>query len=303
MKRDHGRDALLPADEEDGRKRSRATDGAASTPAGSLSSEEDQELSASASGGAAAATEGSSSEGEYDLEAEVASAGGDESEDEQTQGDTSSGLLFKNDYSALKLKPDHESRPLWICPHTRHIILEAFSPIAEKAIDFLIAISEPVSRPTHIHEYKLTPFSLYAAVSVGLGTSDIIEVLNRLSKVPVPPDVVAFINQCTRSYGKVKVVVKHNRYFVESSYPNILQRLLRDPVIHKARVFPAAGTEGAISKDGIITQKVSQMDDVGVGGLPKQPAEEKSGGEAGGDVDLVTAAVLDNEDEDDAEGI
>jgi hypothetical protein len=56
------------------------------------------------------------------------------------------------------------------------------------------------SRPSFIHEYKLTPYSLYAAVSVGLQTEDIIDVcqcyspllldlpcsrkvLNRLSKV------------------------------------------------------------------------------------------------------------------------
>jgi len=38
-------------------------------------------------------------------------------------------------------------------------------------------------RPAHIHEYKLTPYSLYAAVSVGLEAEDIIEMLNRLSKV------------------------------------------------------------------------------------------------------------------------
>ena len=36
------------------------------------------------------------------------------------------------------------------------------------ATEFLIAIAEPVSRPTYIHEYVLTPYSLYAAMSVGL---------------------------------------------------------------------------------------------------------------------------------------
>lgn len=50
------------------------------------------------------------------------------------------------DFSWLHLKPDHQSRPLWISPEDGHIILEAFSPIAEQAQDFLTAISEPVSR-------------------------------------------------------------------------------------------------------------------------------------------------------------
>lgn len=33
-----------------------------------------------------------------------------------------------------------------------HIFLESFSPVYKHAHDFLIAISEPVCRPEHIHE-------------------------------------------------------------------------------------------------------------------------------------------------------
>ena len=56
-----------------------------------------------------------------------------------------SHMFMDQDFSWLQLKPDHASRPLWISPEG-HIILEAFSPIAEQAQDFLVAISEPVSR-------------------------------------------------------------------------------------------------------------------------------------------------------------
>ena len=31
--------------------------------------------------------------------------------------------------------------------------------------------------------------------------------------------IVHFLQDCTLSYGKVKLVLKHNRYFVESSFP------------------------------------------------------------------------------------
>lgn len=52
---------------------------------------------------------------------------------------------------------------------------------------------QPVCRPEHIHEYRLTAYSLYAAVSVGLQTSDIIEYLRRLSKTSIPDGIVEFI--------------------------------------------------------------------------------------------------------------
>lgn len=57
-----------------------------------------------------------------------------------------SHIFMDQDFSWLHLKADHASRPLWIGPDDGHIILEAFSPIAEQAQDFLVAISEPVSR-------------------------------------------------------------------------------------------------------------------------------------------------------------
>lgn len=83
-----------------------------------------------------------------------------------------------------------------VCVHQApdgHIFLEAFSPVYKYAQDFLVAIAEPVCRPSHVHEYKLTAYSLYAAVSVGLQTSDIIEYLQKLSKTSVPDGIVQFI--------------------------------------------------------------------------------------------------------------
>ncbi|CAJ0575554.1 unnamed protein product, partial [Mesorhabditis spiculigera] len=130
----------------------------------------------------------------------------------------------------MPLKDDHASRPLWVSPDG-HIFLESFSPVYKHAHDFLIAIAEPVCRPEFIHEYQLTAYSLYAAVSVGFQTGDIIEYLDRLSKSALPEGIRQFIQVCTLSYGKVKLVLKHNRYYIESRHSEVIQRLLKDPVI------------------------------------------------------------------------
>uniref|UniRef100_A0A6G3ME51 General transcription and DNA repair factor IIH helicase subunit XPB (Trinotate prediction) n=1 Tax=Henneguya salminicola TaxID=69463 RepID=A0A6G3ME51_HENSL len=146
----------------------------------------------------------------------------------------------KNEYGAkdytkdLTLKNDHMSRPLWVTPDG-HIFLESFSPVYKHAHDFLITIAEPVSRPEFIHEYKLTAYSLYAAVSVGLETTDIVEYLTRLSKTNIPTGIIQFIKACTLSYGKIKLVLKENSYFVESLYPDDIQKLLKDPTIQTCR--------------------------------------------------------------------
>ena len=120
-----------------------------------------------------------------------------------------------HDYRRLKLKDDHEKRPIWISPDNK-IFLEAFSPIQGDATDFLIAIAEPVSRPTYIHEYVLTPYSLYAAVSVGLTKESIFNALEKFSKnAEIPQDVKHYIDNYTSSYGKASLVLRENRYFIE----------------------------------------------------------------------------------------
>ncbi|KAI0346583.1 DNA repair helicase rad25 [Trametopsis cervina] len=204
-----------------------------------------------------------------------------------------SHIFQEQDFSWLNLKPDHASRPLWISPEDGHIILEAFSPIAEQAQDFLVAISEPVSRPSFIHEYKITSYSLYAAVSVGLQTEDIIEVLNRLSKVPVPESITTFIRGRTLSYGKVKLVLKHNKYFVESSHPETLQVLLKDKVIRDARVHTQA-VDNSIKGNTFTTSKAPVKGNLVIPGTKE--AEKKTDGKApngapGSDAQLFTSVV------------
>ena len=195
--------------------------------------------------------------------------------------------------SQMNLRPDHDSRPLWVAPNG-HIFLEAFSPVYKHAHDFLIAISEPVCRPEHIHEYKLTSYSLYAAVSVGLQTEDIIEYLTRLSKCSLPEGIVDYIKLCTLSYGKVKLVLKHNRYFVESNHPETLQLLLKDPVIQECRL--RLDTEELITEEGGTTV------------VPKfNTKKEGEGGEPSKDVEGVPEDIqtfyskIDAEDEEDEE--
>lgn len=177
--------------------------------------------------GSAAATSNNDAEG-----VPAAAAANAETNDDTVAEDEYGAKDYR---SQMELKLDHTNRPLWVAPNG-HIFLESFSPVYKHAHDFLIAIAEPVCRPEHIHEYKLTAYSLYAAVSVGLQTNDIIEYLKRLSKTTIPAGIVEFIQLCTLSYGKVKLVLKHNKYFVESAHPEVLQKLLKDPVVQACRL-------------------------------------------------------------------
>jgi DNA excision repair protein ERCC-3 len=104
------------------------------------------------------------------------------------------------------------------------------------------------------NRYALTPHSLYAAVSVGLETATVLTVLNRLSKARLlacvsagvdcdasqalihplpraqthlPREIELFVRECTQNYGKVKLVLQRNRFFLESAHPEVLRTLLK----------------------------------------------------------------------------
>lgn len=163
---------------------------------------------------------------------------------------------YESNFSRMPLKPDHTARPCWTCPDGM-IYLEAFHDLYAQAYDFLVAISEPVARPEYIHQYKLTPYSLYAAVATNIATESIISVLERMSKNQLPSSVKKFIRDCTKQYGKVRLVLKQNKFYVESEDAQVLRGLLRDPTIAQARVVEADASTDA---DGFVTHaKAEEM--------------------------------------------
>ncbi|KAF4343777.1 DNA excision repair ERCC-3 [Fusarium beomiforme] len=213
-------------------------------------------------------------------------------DDERTKG---FGRRFfgEHDFSYLSLKPDHANRPLWINPEKGVIILERFNPLAEQATDFLITIAEPQSRPAYLHEYKITPHSLYAAVSVGLSPEDIISTLHRLLKTELPASINEFIKSCTKSYGKVKLVLKDNKYFVESIDGGVLQMLLQDEKIGPLRVHGSDDitTVRAPATSGVLIPGTKEAAGVQQANLAQNMNKDAS------ELDRVEA-LLDDEDND-----
>jgi len=219
--------------------------------------------------------------------------------------DAASHLFRKRDYSHLPLKHDHHNRPLWIDPSSCTVVLERFNPLAEQATDFLITIAEPKSRPTFIHEYALTPHSLYAAVSVGLRPRDIINTLDRFLKTSLPASVRRKIEDYTKSFGKVKLVLKHNRYFIESADADVLQILLKDSVVGGLRVHGSDTTTYAPTMGGLVipgTQNAAGLRQANLNQSGK-PAAGDAAADANQEGGLLTNLNEEEDDDDDKEAV
>ena len=86
----------------------------------------------------------------------------------------------------------------------------------------MITIAEPKSRPHHLHEYELTRTSLYAAASIDLKKDDIIKILDNFCKnKTVPPIVEEKIEECTKQYGRAKLILQQNKYYIEAETPDM----------------------------------------------------------------------------------
>ena len=97
-------------------------------------------------------------------------------------------------------------RPLWVF-QDGYILFETFTLLADEIQDFLITISEPVVRTKLIHEYVLTPYSLYAAITAGITNNEILRVLKKISKNPISIVLRKMILFCTKLFGKLYLIL------------------------------------------------------------------------------------------------
>lgn len=139
--------------------------------------------------------------------------------------------VTKKEYKDLILKPDHLSKAIF-CGKDGHIFLETFSKYYKEISDFLIAIGEPINRTKNLHEFSLTTYSLYAAASMNIKTEDIKTILSNLSKNELPPELIKHIEENTETYGKVRLLLKNKRYFIECNNRDILMEVLNIPYVY-----------------------------------------------------------------------
>ena len=88
----------------------------------------------------------------------------------------------------------------------RSLLLDVHAPLAEECRNALIPFAELEKSPEHLHTYKLTPLSLWNAASAGFSAEDAVDVLNKYARYDVPQSVVAWINEVSGRFGKIRLI-------------------------------------------------------------------------------------------------
>src|SRR5205807_5919314 len=93
------------------------------------------------------------------------------------------------------------SNPL-IVQGDRSVLVEVDNPRYAEARDALAPFAELEKSPEHIHTYRLTPLSLWNAAAAGLSARDMLDVLQRFSKFPLPSNLATDITELVSRYGR-----------------------------------------------------------------------------------------------------
>lgn len=124
------------------------------------------------------------------------------------------------------------------------IIAESFRSSYDGIRPLLTALAEAVSRPSLIHEYRLTPFSLGAAVSSGIDAAEATSFLETYA-YGLADDVARrqlvrqFIESCMLRYNLARIVIDADRTLVQCKDEATAQMLLGDSVIASVAAAPA----------------------------------------------------------------
>jgi len=123
------------------------------------------------------------------------------------------------------------ANPLFVQPD-RSILVETFNSRYAEARDAIAPFAELEKSPEHIHTYRLSNLSLWNAAAAGFTSAEMIAVLQKYTKFPLPPNVPTDIEETVSRYGRVKLErFDETRLRLICEEKALLEELARQPKV------------------------------------------------------------------------
>jgi DNA excision repair protein ERCC-3 len=123
------------------------------------------------------------------------------------------------------------ANPLFVQPD-RSILLETFNPKYAEARDAIAPFAELEKSPEHIHTYRVSNLSLWNAAAAGILASDMVAVLQKYTKFPLPANIPTDIEETVSRYGRVKLDrLDEARLRITCQDKALLEELARQPKV------------------------------------------------------------------------
>ena len=106
-----------------------------------------------------------------------------------------------------------EDRPLTV-QSDRTMLLDVHSPASDACRSDIIAFSDLVKSPEHVHTYQITQLSLWNAISSGLSAKEILSRLRRWSRFEIDSRIEFFITDQSERYGDFILTEMDDEYLL-----------------------------------------------------------------------------------------
>jgi DNA excision repair protein ERCC-3 len=113
----------------------------------------------------------------------------------------------------------------------RSILVEVNNPKYAEARDALAPFAELEKSPEHIHTYRLTPLSLWNAAAAGMHAVEMVDVLQRYGKFPLPASLAADVAELVSRYGRVRLEKAGDKLRLVCADRPLLEELARQPKV------------------------------------------------------------------------
>ncbi len=142
----------------------------------------------------------------------------------------------------------------------RSVLVEVDNPRYAEARDALAPFAELEKSPEHIHTYRLTDLSLWNAAAAGMTAEEMIEVLRKYSKFPIPTNLAADLAERVSRYGRVRLEKHEDKLRLICPDKPLLEELARQPKVKQylgerldATSFLIDPAHRGVLKQGLIT--------------------------------------------------
>ena len=88
----------------------------------------------------------------------------------------------------------------------RTLLLDVHAPLAGEARVAIMPFAELEKSPEHIHTFRITALSLWNAAGAGFSPDDIVTILERWTRYPIPPGITEGFRDTMARYGKLKMI-------------------------------------------------------------------------------------------------
>src|SRR5262245_3731012 len=180
--------------------------------------------------------------------------------------------------------PSYDATNPLIVQSDRSILVEVDNPKYAAARDELAPFAELEKSPEHIHTYRISNLSLWNAAAAGVTAEQMVDVLTRYSKFPIPLSLPADLAETVSRYGRVKLERAGGNLVLVCRDKPLLEELARQKTVRGYLGDRIDDTRVSISPQfrGVLKQAL-----IGVG----YPVEDLAGYTSGADLPTAIRAV------------